>query len=236
MTKILRLLLLATIAFSSSVQSQTNQTNDSQTGTMANSSSHLSTTQSERYTTDTLTSGTGSINHHEFVDLGLSVKWATCNIGASTPEQYGSYFAWGDTKEKSTYLASNTVFRKEPLQDITGSSRYDAARVHWGTPWRMPTKSECEELISNCTWTMGSHKGVSGYFVKSKKNGRSIFLPAAGLRESKNLTGNSEYGYYWSSSAYPDTSKAYRLGFHSENRYTYQTLHFYGLTVRPVSE
>ena len=154
------------------------------------------------------------------VDLGLSVKWANCNVGANNPEDYGDYFAWGETKSKTTYNWSAYKWcngNKNTLTKYNTSSRYgtvdnnmqleltdDAARVNWGGAWRMPTDAEWTELREQCTWTWTTQNGVYGRKVTSKTNGNSIFLPAAGYRY-KNLRGYAgSDGYYWSSSLYTD--------------------------------
>ena len=157
-------------------------------------------------------------NGHEYVDLGLSVKWATCNVGATTPEEYGDYFAWGETETKDTYDWSTykycngtedsmtkyctnsnngTVDNKTTLE-LTD----DAAHVNWGGSWRMPTKAEQEELMdtNNCTWEWIARNGVNGYKVTSKKNGNFIFLPAAGSLFSSYLGNAGSDGNYSSSS------------------------------------
>lgn len=128
----------------------------------------------------------GTINGHEWVDLGLSVKWATCNVGASSLSAYGNYYAWGETRTKSEYNYSNSVTYEKSMGDIAGSSQYDAARANWGSSWRLPTKAEFQELINNCTWTWTSQGGHNGYKVTGK-NGNSIFLPAAGWRYGSSL-------------------------------------------------
>ena len=88
----------------------------------------------------------GTISGHEWVDLDLSVKWATTNVGASSPSDYGYYFAWGETSTKSEYTEANSRTRKTSMGDIAGNDAYDAARANWGGTWRLPTKAECEEL------------------------------------------------------------------------------------------
>lgn len=115
----------------------------------------------------------GKINDHEWVDLGLSVKWATCNVGANSPEDDGNYYAWGETSTKSSYTDDNSVTYGKNFGDIGGDSQYDAATANWGGDWRLPTKSELEELVNKCTWTCTRTKGckVTG------PNGNSIFLP-----------------------------------------------------------
>ncbi len=172
---------------------------------------------------------------HEAVDLGLSVKWATCNVGATSPEEYGDYFAWGETSPKNTYTEDNSKTYGKNIGDISGNPAYDAATANWGDDWRMPTYDECQELVDSCTWTWTTQNGVKGCKVTSKKNGNSIFLPAAGYRFGSSLTDAGNYGYYWSSSPYEYTYSAYFL-FFSSRYYYYNWYHrYYGHSVRPVS-
>ena len=121
---------------------------------------------------------TGKHNGHEWVDLGLSVKWAKCNIGASASSDYGTYFAWGETAPKSSYTEDNSMTKHKQLADLSGDKKYDAARANWGGEWRIPTVDECLELIEKCTWTWTTQDGHVGYKVTSLANGESIFLPA----------------------------------------------------------
>lgn len=124
---------------------------------------------------------------HRAVDLGLSVKWAPYNIGATTPIAAGDYFAWGETSAKTSYTKANhTIDHFE-----------DAAIAQWGGNWRIPTAAEWNELKENCTWKWGSLNGVFGYKVTSKKNGNSIFLPAVGWRENYSTNDQNYCGYYW---------------------------------------
>lgn len=151
---------------------------------------------------------------HEFVDLGLSVKWATCNIGAKNPEEFGEYYAWGEITTKNIYdrstyryCNSNGYITKYCSNSYYGNvdnkaileEQDDAAVVNWGESWRMPTYAEWNELSQLCTWTIITVNGVIGYRVTSKKNGNSIFLPAAGYIMSNSFTGLGSQGYYWSS-------------------------------------
>ncbi len=158
---------------------------------------------------------TGTANGHGYVDLGLpsGLKWATCNVGANKPEEYGNYYAWGETTTKSTYNWStykwcngsyttlskyNTVDKKTVLELAD-----DAARANWGGQWRMATDAEWTELRENCTWTWTDDyngTGVAGRIVTSKTNGNSIFLPAAGFRLNGNLGDVGLNGNFWSSS------------------------------------
>lgn len=158
---------------------------------------------------------------HEYVDLGLSVKWATCNVGASKPEDNGNLYAWGETevKEQYTVRTSKWGFMPFSLKKYNINSEQgtvdnkttldledDVAHVTWGGNWRMPTKEEMDELHDNCTWEWTTLNGVNGYRVTSKKQGytdRSIFLPAAGYKAN----GFYEYGRngnYWSRSLMTD--------------------------------
>ena len=145
------------------------------------------------------------INGHEYVDLGLSVKWATCNVGASSPEEFGDYYAWGETKTKSTYYSDNYAIARKSWPEISGNVQYDAAAANWGGTWRMPTRKELEELKNKCTWVWTTQNGVKGYKVKGP-NGNSIFLPAAGWREGGNLYNVERNGLYWSSSPHEKTA------------------------------
>ena len=198
---------------------------------------------------------TGVENGHNWVDLGLSVKWATCNVGATTPEGYGNYYAWGETKPKSTYDWSNYKYCNGTAYSITKyctDSEYgivdnkttlelsdDAAHVNWGGSWRMPTKAEQDELrdTNNCTWTWTTQNGVNGYKVTSKKNGNSIFLPAAGYRYDSSLRNAGSYGGYWSSSLNTSySSYAYYLRFSSSYVDWNGRSRYYGHSVRAVCE
>ena len=177
------------------------------------------------------------IHGHDYVDLGLSVMWATCNVGASSPEGYGDYYAWGETSVKSSYTADNCSTYKKSLSDIGGDSSTDAARANWGGSWRMPTAEEFQELLDNCNWTWTTLNGKAGYEVVSEKNGNSIFLPAAGGRLGTSLYGAGSYGRYWGSSPISsDAYLAYALGFGSGYHGVDGYGRYGGHSVRPVSE
>ncbi len=179
---------------------------------------------------------TGYINSHGYVDLGLSVKWATCNVGASSPSDYGNYYAWGETRTKSDYSESNSVTYGKSMGSIAGNSTYDAARANWGGTWRLPTRSEIDELISKCKREWTTQGGHNGYKVTGP-NGNSIFLPAAGWRYGTSLNGAGEDGDYWSATPYEDSAySAYYLHFYGGLfRRNWYGRH-YGRSVRPVSE
>ena len=174
------------------------------------------------------------INGHEYVDLGLSVKWATCNVGAEKPSDYGDYFAWGETSPKSEYTMENSFTYRKDMGDISGDSRYDAAQANWGGSWRMPTKAEIEELFDKCRWEWTTRDRSKGYFVTGP-NGKSIFLPAAGSAYSKRLV--DVYGYFWSSTPYEsDARDAYCFGLVGGNFCQNLDSRSDGMAVRPVLE
>ena len=180
---------------------------------------------------------TGTANGHDWVDLGLpsGLKWATCNVGASNPGDYGNYYAWGETTTKSSYDENNCSTYNQNIGDIAGTNR-DAARQNWGGRWRMPRASEIDELKDNCTWTWTTQDGHDGYRITGP-NGNSIFLPAAGYRHgsSSNLVGSD--GLYWSSTPYESyTQYAYYLYFNSGYLYRSWNGRRSGFSVRPVLE
>jgi hypothetical protein len=174
---------------------------------------------------------------HEWVDLGLpsGLKWATCNVGASSPEEYGDYFAWGETSPKSSYTLDNSVSWGESWGDISGELDHDAARANWGGRWRMPTRTEFQELIENCEWAWSTRNGCKGYVVTSKQNGNTIFLPAAGSRYESQFDRDGVDGYYWTSKPYMSfKDSAYSLCFYEEGQLVYWAYRFSGRSVRPV--
>ena len=204
----------------------------------------------------TLESTTGTENGYAYVDLGLSVKWATCNVGASKPEDYGDYFAWGETKPKDYYGWSTYKYcngSDNTLTKYNNSSSFgtvdnktqlelsdDAARANWGGSWRIPTRAEQDELREQCTWTWTTQNGVKGYKVTSKKSGysnKSIFLPAAGYCDGSSLYYAGSYGYYWSSSLYTDYpyGACYLLFDSGFVDWSYDG-RYIGFTVRPVCQ
>ena len=196
-------------------------------------------------------------NGHALVDLGLSVKWACCNVGATKPEEYGGYYAWGETEEKSDYSNwSNYKYGYYDEEWRSFVSKYcsnenygsvdnkttldasdDVARVKWGGSWRMPTKEEIEELRDKCKWEGDVLNGVNGVRVTGL-NGNSIFLPTAGYRRGNDLRYEGSEGHYWSASLVEGGCLNawdfyfYNNGVHSMD-YNYR---FYGRSVRPVCE
>ena len=186
------------------------------------------------------------------VDLGLSVKWASYNIGATKPEEYGDYFAWGEVVPKESYdwdtykfgasnqltkYCSDSEYGKDGFKDdkTVLDPEDDAAVVNWGGSWRMPTDEEMTELREQCTWTWITQNGVNGYKVVGP-NGNSIFLPAAGFMNESGFNSAASDGDYWSSSLNTsDPNHAYYVNFNSSNVIRYDCFNRYtGRSVRPV--
>ena len=179
---------------------------------------------------------TGTINGHTWVDLGLpsGTKWATCNIGATTPEGYGNYYAWGETSPKAMYSYDNSLTYGRTIVDISGNPTYDAATANWGGSWRMPTGEEMEELIDNCTWTWTTQNGVNGKKVTGS-NGNSIFLPAAGCIRASSRDYVGEYIYSWSSTP-NNTDDAFSFRCNGSYQSVHSQLRGRGQTIRPVTD
>lgn len=179
------------------------------------------------------------------IDLGLSVNWADMNVGAKYIEDYGNYYAWGETSTKETYNRDTyfdgqtyTKYNYEGGKTVLDPED-DAAYVNWGDSWRMPTKAEWQELIDSCTWTWTTQNGINGYKVTSNKEGytdKFIFLPAAGGRSGNGLYDVGSFGYYWSSSLYNSYSNnAWDLYFLSSGYHSLRNYYgFIGRSVRPV--
>lgn len=184
----------------------------------------------------------------EAIDLGLSVKWANCNVGASSPEGYGGYYAWGETEKKIDYTKSSYQYYNSKGWYLNiGSSicgtQYDVARVKWGGSWRMPTREEYKELYDKCTWKWTTYNGVKGQ-LGTGPNGNSIFLPAAGVIDgtyiSPYLSLQGTFGDYRSgilASTYDsfDGSGAYGFSFNDIQWWFYGNQRSLGCSVRPVT-
>lgn len=178
-------------------------------------------------------------NHPHSIDLGLpsGTLWACCNVGASKPEEYGGYYAWGETKTKSVYDWSTYQYYNSNTgyvnigSDIAGTS-YDAATANWGAPWQMPTLAQIQELLNNTTsmWTI--QNGVDGR-IFTGRNGGTVFLPAAGYRRDESLDREVSYGCYWSSSLF-DSLSDYAHALYFNSGYVHGYYRRDGYTVRPV--
>ena len=190
---------------------------------------------------------------YEAVDMGLSVKWATFNVGATAPEEYGNYFAWGETAPKEEYTWANykhCLGSAHSLSKYNSSSTFgrvdnkeflepedDAATVNWGGSWRMPTIDEMKELSENCGWAITTVNGISGYKVTSYETGNSIFIPGAGFKSGSELiSGTVPYAYLWVNKSYNAAAAAFTatgLGLGCKSYDSVSEKHF-GLSVRPV--
>ena len=202
-----------------------------------------------------VTLGGGYSGDHDYVDLGLpsGLLWATCNVGATSPEEYGDYFAWGETQPKDIYdwstyhycMGSYNMLTKYCNDSSCGYNGFtdnlttllpedDAATANWGSGWRMPTKEELQELYNNTTVTWTTQNGVNGRLFTAS-NGNSLFLPAAGSRYCSSLNYAGSDGYYWSSSLNADsTSSAWGIDFISNYYSMYIGSRLSGHSVRPV--
>lgn len=195
---------------------------------------------------------------HEYVDLGLSVMWATCNVGADVPWDCGDYYSWGETETKELYNLTTYVHCQGTVHshikycniDTYGNNGFtdnrttlvkkdDVAHVSWGGNWRMPTASEFRELLNNCTWTWTTQNGVNGLELRSNKPGytdRTIFLPARGSFIGADLTNMGTSASYWASTLntnYPYL--AWRLRLNSDGPAILDDgYRSYGYCVRPV--
>ena len=189
----------------------------------------------------------GKQNGHDYVDLGLpsGTKWATMNIGASAPEDYGNYYAWGETETKETYNWStykyffdnngdnvpyddNWRVESGELKDIgcnIAGTQYDVAHMKWGDSWKIPTSAQMDELQNRkyCEWIWTFLNGVKGYIITSKLNGKSIFLPACGVFYSNEQQHMNTDGYYWLSTS--ETSNTFYADYLIFSSDSYETCH-----------
>lgn len=182
---------------------------------------------------------TEKMNGVECTDLGLSVKWATCNVGAKSPEEYGGYYAWGETEEKTSYTWETYKYcagTSKTCQDIgndISETQYDVARSVLVSPWTMPTMGQMEELLAKCEWIWTEENGVNGYRVFGD-NGNYIFLPASG-NKSGTLMSSGTYGYYVSATLEDGDIRVARcLLFTSAKKLSDTIARRYGSSVRAV--
>ena len=146
-----------------------------------------------------LSKATGSVDGYSYVDLGLSVKWAMYNIGASKPQQYGSYLEFTEGAASSNYREVRLSLIRAGFQigDAISGTSFDPVRDKWGSKWKMPTEEDFEELVDNCNYEILEYESVLGIKFTSKINGRSIFLPAAGRIDIGTKKDVGKIGYYW---------------------------------------
>ena len=192
---------------------------------------------------------------HEYVDLGLpsGTLWATCNVGANSPEEYGDYFAWGETAPKEVYSwetykwcnGTNDTMTKYCTDGSFGTvdgktellPEDDAAYANWGPSWRMPSTEQCWELCESCTWQQTTRNGVNGQLVTGP-NGQSMFLPAAGERYNNNIGDLGSFGLFWSRTLYSVdgiySNSAYILFFYLDDHRSNGNDRYIGFPVRAV--
>ena len=184
------------------------------------------------------TADDGTIAGIEYVDLGLSVKWAPFNIGATSPAECGDYFAWGEIETKTEYTEANSLTHGIYMEDIGGNPQYDAARAIWGSTWRLPSREEIEEIVAECTWEWTSVDGMNGCKITGP-NGNHIFVPAAGCyigAELKMLGQNGMYHSYKMCGDYVNFSYGFHFGEGSDNYQLDWLYRAYGRSIRPVTE
>ncbi len=189
----------------------------------------------------------GEINGYEYVDLGLpsGLKWATCNAGATSPEESGDYFAWGEISTKSeysfstciTYDKSESELQTSGIVDYAGrlTLSHDAAHTRRGASWRIPTVDEFKELKDKCSWKWSTHGATIGYEITGP-NGQSIFLPAAARRYGTSSDGRGITGFYWSSTPLAGRDRSFSLYFNVNAQKISQSFRDEGFTIRPVSD
>ena len=181
----------------------------------------------------------GTINGYEYVDLGLpsGLKWATHNIGATSPSEKGDMFAWGETSPKAQYTEANCTSYALNMQDIAGDPQYDAARANWGSTWKMPSKKDFEELMNECTWEWVVDVNGVGCKKVTGPNGNSILLPISGYVYESSLY-MQDFGYYWTSTPI-STYEQFSYDFFFDQEYNLSMGYddrCYGQAIRPVSE
>lgn len=182
----------------------------------------------------------GEVGGYEWVDMGGSVKWATCNLGAETPTQDGDFYMWGSTsvEESCNETRSNTYRKDFPV--ISGTPEYDAAAAQMGNGWRMPTLEEVQELIDNCTWQPTVQDGVNVFIATSKITGKTLVFPLAGYKEFTRHGGHGNAGAYWTGTPYRFKTQSYKFALYNngmkQGAGPMDELRYMGLPIRPVIE
>ena len=180
----------------------------------------------------------GEIDGYDYVDLGppSGIKWATCNVGADSFEDYGDYYAWGEVETKAEYTTDNSVTWGVIIGNISGNVKYDVARNKWGGTWRLPSKEELIELAEECKWEVVTQNGVKGYKVTGP-NSNKLFLPFAGYRYGENLYNEENFGYLWCSNPYENNKDySYSIEFNNNERKVLWDNRYDGQSVRPVTK
>ena len=198
---------------------------------------HPKTGSAQQFAQSTMYGAEFATDSHEAVDLGLSVHWATCNMGADSPEDYGLFYAWGETLTKYSFTEANYKYYTDQQYQYIGTNicgtTYDVAHRQWGGHWRMPTRSEVRELTTQCTWQPDTLNQVPGYRVTGP-NGKSIFLPSTGYQTGTKKEEVGTCGYYWTGSLNRQMPySAYTLNFRGYDD-DWSANRFLGFAIRPV--
>ena len=205
--------------------------------TCSNTCKNNSTNSSD---SDEISKATGALNGYEYVDLGLSVKWARYNIGTSEPQKYGSYMEFTEGATGNKYIDVRLALLSAGLEkgDSISATSFDSATKRWGNYWRLPTKKEFEELIENCTYKVTTYKNINGAIFKSKKNGKSIFLPFYGRIDFEKKEYVGICCYYWTGTIqYLKGNGAYAYFFSSMPKgISYDNIANQKYSIRPVTE
>lgn len=175
----------------------------------------------------------------EYVDLGLSVKWATCNLGAAKEDETGDYFSWGETAKKDDYSAGYWKFANgdkynDEDNKLVLDAEDDAATAALGADWKTPNYDEMDELMNKCDWTWTTDKERAGYLVTSKENGNSIFLPVTGSIDEYGLYGEGKYVLLWTSERPTGKNTPYYLFSIKAGSKLGNTYAYVGVPIRPV--
>lgn len=189
----------------------------------------------------------GILSNHEYVDLGLSVLWATCNVGASSPSESGNYYAWGEIEPKNEYCEYNSLTYNKYIPRLRNggiidsnynlTNTYDVGTVVWGDAWRIPTTSEMQELIDNCKWEWTTCSGVKGCKITGQ-NGNYIFLPASGYYDCVDSKDAGKISYWCASASHTadyDIGSIYlHCGMSDSPSIYYTSFRYQGRPIRPV--
>lgn len=184
----------------------------------------------------------GNMVSFEAIDLGLSVKWAPCNVGANKPEEYGFHFAWGEVEPKETYYKDNYIYyiedeyRYVDIGNEISGTQYDVASSMWGNGWRMPTADEILELHNSCSCEIGNMNGVNGYYYIAP-NGNRIFFPFAGVKYKSETMKVGSITMFWSGTLCDTNNDRYNYAYHGQvSQGILQSQRYYGLSIRPVKD
>ncbi len=247
MKKIIVILITVLIGLSGDCFGQGKVTRPSKQQSQTSSQPSQTSKQTKSKTKVTVSEPDGYINGHGYVDLGLpsGIKWATTNLGANSPSEYGDYYAWGETSPKSSYPGDNSKtyrFTKDELKSsgiinskMFLSKDFDAAHENWKDTWHIPTYNDFKELLDECIWQSSKVGGSFGYIITGP-NGHSLFIPSAGYIFGEIFEKKNEMFRYWSSTPSSGDKSAEGMTGIMNSLEIERLPRFYGLPIRPVSE